>query len=63
VQSEDGSESRVAVSRVTGISDHVIVKAEQAPGPSETGSITCRFCGASKPAASIWCPSCGKSQV
>lgn len=65
VEGDDGKESRVAVSKVTGISDHVIVKSDQPIGETGGGggSTTCKFCGASKPANSVWCPSCGKSQV
>jgi len=58
VKGSDGNESQVTVAKVTGISDHVIVKVDQAGSGT-----TCKFCGATKPPDSIWCPSCGKSQV
>jgi len=64
VQGTDGAVSQVTVAKVTGISDHVVVKSDQASGlPGSSSSTTCKFCGASKAPGAIWCPSCGKSQV
>lgn len=64
VQGADGTVTQVTVSKVTGISDHVIVKSEQASGGAGSSPGTsCKFCGASKAPGAIWCPSCGKSQV
>ena len=63
VKGADGTESQVAITRVTGISDHVVVKGDQPGGSSSSGGTTCKFCGAAKAQNSIWCPSCGKSQV
>jgi sporulation protein YlmC with PRC-barrel domain len=64
VQGADGKESQIPISKVTGISEHVVVRGEAAaePGASTYGT-TCRFCGASKPAEERWCPSCGRSQT
>ena len=62
VKDADGRESQITVARVTGISDHVIVKSDRPEGAS-AGGTTCKFCGAAKSPDSIWCPSCGKSQV
>ena len=61
VKGADGTESQLAIARVTGISEHVVVKGEQ-PSASESGA-RCRFCGAAKAPGAIWCPSCGKSQI
>jgi sporulation protein YlmC with PRC-barrel domain len=64
VQGTDGTVTQVPVARVTGISEHVIVKSDQAFGGSGSGSGTsCKFCGAPKAPGAMWCPSCGKSQV
>lgn len=63
VQASDGTESKVALSRVTGISEHVVVKSEQAPGAPVSGAgASCRFCGASMGSGAVWCPSCGRAQ-
>ncbi len=60
----DGKDSQVPVSRVTGISDHVIVRSDKngelAGSPM---AATCKFCGAPKAPGDRWCPSCGRSQV
>lgn len=64
VQGADGKDSQIPLSRITGISEHVVVKGET---PTESGTsgfgTTCRFCGAPKPAEERWCPSCGRSQT
>jgi len=64
IQGMDGRDSQIALSNVTGISDHVVVKEESATesGPSGYGT-SCRFCGAQKPVEERWCPSCGRSQT
>ena len=59
VQGDDGSESQVTVARVTGISDHVVVRSDSKSGGSGT---VCKYCGASKAPNAVWCPSCGKAQ-
>jgi len=63
VQGGDGKDSQIPLSKVTGISEHVVVKGEAAaePGGSRNGT-TCKFCGAPMAADERWCPSCGKSQ-
>ena len=64
VQGADGKESQIPLSKVTGISEHVVVKVE--PTAEQGGSgygTTCRFCGATKPVEERWCPSCGRSQT
>ena len=64
VLSPDGAESQVKLSRVTGISDHIVVRSEgplTASGPSM--QTACKFCGAPKASDAIWCPACGKSQA
>ncbi len=61
IQDIDGKDSQVTISKVTGISDHVVVKSE---GEATTAgnSTTCKYCGASKAPGATWCPSCGRSQ-
>lgn len=64
VQGADGKDFRIPISKVTGISEHVVVREET---PTESGApsygTTCRFCGAPKAAEERWCPSCGRSQA
>lgn len=72
-ETEDGADALIPFSRVMGISDHVIVKSDAGeltgqagkriePGPQEAAS-ACRYCGQAMPAGTVWCPSCGKSQL
>jgi sporulation protein YlmC with PRC-barrel domain len=64
VQGTDGKDSQFSLSKVTGISEHVVVKGEATPEGSASGFGTkCKFCGAPKQADERWCPSCGRSQV
>jgi len=63
VEGKDGKESRVPLTRVTGISEHVVVKGEVDAETSASESIsTCKFCGAPLIPRQAWCPKCGKSQ-
>ena len=63
VEGADGRDSQVPLSKVTGISDHVVVKADNAPEPRGSGrGAACKFCGAPMLAKDRWCPSCGRSQ-
>jgi len=64
VNGADGKESQIPLSKVTGISEHVVVRSETATELVESGyGTTCKYCGAPKPADERWCPSCGRSQV
>lgn len=64
VGSADGKQIQVPVTRITGISDHVIVRSEQLTGTETSAAgASCKFCGASLKAGERWCPKCGKSQV
>ena len=63
VQGADGKESQVGLSKVTGISEHVVVRGEPAGAPSTGPWASCRFCGSQMPAEERWCPSCGRSQT
>jgi sporulation protein YlmC with PRC-barrel domain len=64
VQGADGKDSQFSLSRVTGISEHVVVRGEATAEEGASGYGTkCKFCGAPKPADERWCPSCGRSQV
>ncbi len=61
VKGDDGKKSEVRVAKVTGISDHVIVRSEEAEAFAP--STKCKYCGATKLADAMWCPACGKSQA
>jgi len=61
IEGIDGNESQVPVSKVTGISDDVVVKSELA-GATASGS-TCKYCGKPITPGQTWCPSCGKAQA
>jgi sporulation protein YlmC with PRC-barrel domain len=64
VQGADGKDSQIALSKVTGISEHVVVEGETATESGASGyGTTCKFCGAQKLAEERWCPSCGRSQT
>ncbi len=63
VRGLDGKDSEVPVSKVTGISDHVIVRSDRSGEPAGSAATTCKFCGAPKPPGDRWCPSCGRSQL
>ncbi len=71
VQKEDGKQLRIPMNAVLGVADYVVAR-DQTGGPgsgealssTEPGAITvCKFCGASIPPGTVYCPSCGKSQV
>ena len=61
VRSDDGKKSEVRVTRITGISDHVIVKSEEPE--TFAPSTKCKYCGAAKAPDATWCPACGTSQA
>lgn len=63
VETPDGTESRVTTSKVTGISEHVVVRSEANDASEPSPGTSCKFCGASITSGTIWCPSCGKSQA
>jgi len=62
VRGDDGKKSEVKVAKITGISDHVVVKSEE-PAEAFAPSTKCKYCGATKAAEAMWCPVCGKSQA
>jgi len=64
VEGTDGKESQVPISKVTGISDNVVVRSdvEAIPSASALGT-TCKFCGKPLTPGQTWCLSCGKSQA
>jgi sporulation protein YlmC with PRC-barrel domain len=62
VEGADGKDLQVPLNRVTGISQHVVVKAELGPGISTAGPTACQFCGAALAPGQRICPSCGKAQ-
>jgi sporulation protein YlmC with PRC-barrel domain len=63
VEGADGKDFRIPLSRVTGISDHVVVKSDLASElPAIASGTSCKFCGAPMIAGDVWCPSCNKSQ-
>ncbi len=61
VKGDDGKRIEVRVAKVTGISDHVIVRSEEPE--AFTPSNKCKYCGATKLPEAMWCPVCGKSQA
>ena len=63
VEGADGKEVRIPLSRVTGISDLVVVKSDLAAESSALPSGTlCKFCGATLIPGNAWCPKCNRSQ-
>jgi len=62
IEGIDGNESQVPVSKVTGISDDVVVRSESSAVASATGT-NCRYCGKPITQGQTWCPSCGKAQA
>ncbi len=63
VEMPDGKDWQVPLTKVTGISDHVVVRNEGALGTGGAGpATTCKFCGATLGSGSVWCPNCGKAQ-
>ncbi len=64
VKGDDGKKSEVRVAKITGISDHVVVRSEGRTDEQPfVSSPTCRYCGAAKAPDAMWCPVCGKSQA
>jgi len=64
VEGDDGKDSQVALSKVTGISEHVVIETEPTKDSGLSGyGMTCKFCGAPKSPEERWCPSCGRSQT
>jgi sporulation protein YlmC with PRC-barrel domain len=67
VAKEDGTEVKIPLKQVVGISDHVVVRSESAPmqgsGAAASSSRVCKYCGAELPAGTTWCPACGRAQT
>jgi sporulation protein YlmC with PRC-barrel domain len=62
----DSSEVQIPLSKVMGVSDHIIVKEEAAPKPlvvaTNSGSmLVCKSCGTQARPGTQWCPGCGRS--
>jgi sporulation protein YlmC with PRC-barrel domain len=70
VEKKDGTEIQLPLSKVTGVSEFVVTRSESlpqsrslSPGSSTgAGAQLCKFCGHEISSASVYCPSCGKSQ-
>ncbi len=63
VEGADGKDVRIPLVRVTGISDHVIVRSDLATEPPAFASgASCKFCRAPMAPGEAWCPNCKKSQ-
>ena len=63
VEGVDGKDAQIPLARVTGISDHVVVKSDlTTEGSTIRPATSCKFCGAPVSSGQRWCPSCGKSQ-
>jgi len=64
VKGVDGNEFQVTIAKVTGISEHVVVRSAQAAeGAGSLTGTTCKFCGTPMAPDEKWCPSCGRSQA
>ena len=77
VERTDGSSLDVPLSKVMGVSDHVVVKQDvlssvpprpstsgvQIPAPSPQAGVmlVCKACGTQAPPGTQWCPGCGRS--
>ena len=58
----DGKEFQVPISKVTGISDDVVVRSEMAAPPAGYASgPTCKYCGKPVTPGASWCLSCGRA--
>jgi sporulation protein YlmC with PRC-barrel domain len=63
VEGTDRKDIQIPLTRVTGISDHVVVRSDLTAGDSTVSLPTsCKFCGAPIASGQRWCPSCGRSQ-
>lgn len=63
VEGADGRDVRIPLARVTGISDHVVVRSDLvAESPAVASETLCKFCGAPLTPGDVWCPSCKRSQ-
>jgi sporulation protein YlmC with PRC-barrel domain len=59
----DGNDFQVPISKVTGISDDVVVRSDLATGASSAQGQNCKYCGKPISPGQTWCPSCGKAQA
>lgn len=67
IERPGGSEVQIPLSKVMGVSDHVIVREDafvvkpmvMAAVPGNT--VVCKNCGATAPVGTTWCPGCGRS--
>ena len=59
VEGTDGKDVTVPLGRVTGISQHVVVKSDMPAGSS--GPTSCPFCNAALSPGQRICPSCGRA--
>lgn len=62
VEGTDGRDVRIPLAKVTGISDHVVVKSDLESPALASGEV-CKFCGAPLTPGDAWCPSCKRSQM
>lgn len=63
VEGADGKDAQIPLAKVTGISDHVVVRSDPTAVPTTSSSgASCKFCGTPIKLGETWCPSCGKSQ-
>jgi len=77
IDNQDGSEARIPLNKITGISDYVVMRTDAAPesppapampvAPAAPfgvvgGPSACKFCGTMIPADTTYCPGCGRSR-
>jgi sporulation protein YlmC with PRC-barrel domain len=67
IERPGGSEVEIPLSKVMGVSDHVIVKEDAfvvkpmvLAGAAGT-TLVCRTCGSQAPVGTTWCPGCGRA--
>jgi sporulation protein YlmC with PRC-barrel domain len=68
VQKADSTEMQVPLSKVMGVSDHVIIKEEPGAqkqvvvaGAGGATMLVCKSCGTHAKPGTMWCPGCGRS--
>jgi len=72
IERPGGSEVPIPLSKVMGVSDHVIVREDAfvvkpmvisaVAAPAATGTmLVCKSCGSQAPIGTTWCPGCGRA--
>jgi len=67
IERPGGSEVQIPMSKVMGVSDHVIVREDafvvkpMVIAPVTGSTVVCKSCGSQAPAGTTWCPGCGRA--